>query len=283
MRWRRTRRSRHSHGDGLELTHLLVVEDVQRSKTFYTEALGAEVHREYGGTSVDPSLPGDLASAGHRRRADGGQAGRAFARRPTRERESQNDHPRVPDVPSGRVQAIAIARGVEFLSASRGVRLGDPLLSSRSRRSPHRAQRGAAARPGERAAHEPPEGEGRSRETGAIRSAKGRPRHALGHAVPVPAGTSVARPARFHRRRRKPCRDERREQPDRLLLRTTSRGDYATTRISSERLVSPARTFRTPSSRTDSTPLARAASRSSRTGTPRSIMSPISSSIASTS
>ena len=37
---------------GTELTHLLVVGDVERSKAFYTELLGAELHREYGGTSV---------------------------------------------------------------------------------------------------------------------------------------------------------------------------------------------------------------------------------------
>ena len=37
---------------GSELTHLLVVDDVQRSKAFYSGVLGAEVQREYGGTSV---------------------------------------------------------------------------------------------------------------------------------------------------------------------------------------------------------------------------------------
>jgi catechol 2,3-dioxygenase-like lactoylglutathione lyase family enzyme len=37
---------------GTELTHLLVVGDLERSKTFYTDLLGAELHREYGGTSV---------------------------------------------------------------------------------------------------------------------------------------------------------------------------------------------------------------------------------------
>lgn len=38
--------------DGLELTLLLVVKDVQKSKEFYTTVLEAEVYREYGGTSV---------------------------------------------------------------------------------------------------------------------------------------------------------------------------------------------------------------------------------------
>ena len=36
---------------GMELTHLLVVGDLERSRTFYTDVLGASVYREYGGTS----------------------------------------------------------------------------------------------------------------------------------------------------------------------------------------------------------------------------------------
>ncbi|HEY3239646.1 MAG TPA: VOC family protein [Acidimicrobiia bacterium] len=38
--------------DEMELTHLLVVDDMERSRTFYRDVLGAEVYREYGGTSV---------------------------------------------------------------------------------------------------------------------------------------------------------------------------------------------------------------------------------------
>jgi catechol 2,3-dioxygenase-like lactoylglutathione lyase family enzyme len=37
---------------GSDLTHLLVVDDVERSTAFYTGVLGAELHREYGGTSA---------------------------------------------------------------------------------------------------------------------------------------------------------------------------------------------------------------------------------------
>ena len=37
--------------DGVELTHLLVVSDVNRSRDFYRDVLGAELYREYGGTS----------------------------------------------------------------------------------------------------------------------------------------------------------------------------------------------------------------------------------------
>src|SRR5437773_6710372 len=35
----------------MELTHLLVVSELQRSVAFYRDVLGASVYREYGGTS----------------------------------------------------------------------------------------------------------------------------------------------------------------------------------------------------------------------------------------
>ena len=35
----------------VELTHLLVISDLERSRTFYRDVLGASVFREYGGTS----------------------------------------------------------------------------------------------------------------------------------------------------------------------------------------------------------------------------------------
>lgn len=38
--------------DGVELTILLVVSDVERSRRFYVDILGAEPFREYGGTSL---------------------------------------------------------------------------------------------------------------------------------------------------------------------------------------------------------------------------------------
>jgi catechol 2,3-dioxygenase-like lactoylglutathione lyase family enzyme len=37
---------------GMELTHLLVVSDVDRARDFYGDVLGAELYREYGGTSA---------------------------------------------------------------------------------------------------------------------------------------------------------------------------------------------------------------------------------------
>jgi len=38
--------------DALELTHILVVGDLERARSFYRDVLGAEVFREYGGTSI---------------------------------------------------------------------------------------------------------------------------------------------------------------------------------------------------------------------------------------
>lgn len=35
----------------VELTHLLVVSDLNRARDFYRDVLGADIHREYGGTS----------------------------------------------------------------------------------------------------------------------------------------------------------------------------------------------------------------------------------------
>lgn len=37
--------------EGMELTHILVVEDLEKSKSFYRDILGCEIYREYGGTS----------------------------------------------------------------------------------------------------------------------------------------------------------------------------------------------------------------------------------------
>jgi catechol 2,3-dioxygenase-like lactoylglutathione lyase family enzyme len=38
--------------EGVEVSQLLVVRDIQRSMTFYGDVLGAEFYREYGGTSA---------------------------------------------------------------------------------------------------------------------------------------------------------------------------------------------------------------------------------------
>jgi lactoylglutathione lyase len=36
----------------MELTHILVVSDLERARAFYRDVLGAEVYREYGGSSI---------------------------------------------------------------------------------------------------------------------------------------------------------------------------------------------------------------------------------------
>jgi len=38
--------------DGVELTQLLVISDLKASMRFYSDVLGAELYREYGGTSA---------------------------------------------------------------------------------------------------------------------------------------------------------------------------------------------------------------------------------------
>ena len=37
--------------DGVALTHILVVKEMDRSRSFYRDVLGATIYREYGGTS----------------------------------------------------------------------------------------------------------------------------------------------------------------------------------------------------------------------------------------
>lgn len=38
--------------EGMELTHILVVSDIEASMTWYEDVLGADFHRSYGGTSA---------------------------------------------------------------------------------------------------------------------------------------------------------------------------------------------------------------------------------------
>ncbi|MGH2554369.1 MAG: VOC family protein [Actinomycetota bacterium] len=38
--------------EGMELTHVLVTGDMERARRFYLDVLGAELYREYGGTSL---------------------------------------------------------------------------------------------------------------------------------------------------------------------------------------------------------------------------------------
>jgi catechol 2,3-dioxygenase-like lactoylglutathione lyase family enzyme len=38
--------------EGMELTHILVVSDIERARAFYLDVLGADLWREYGGSSL---------------------------------------------------------------------------------------------------------------------------------------------------------------------------------------------------------------------------------------
>jgi catechol 2,3-dioxygenase-like lactoylglutathione lyase family enzyme len=38
--------------EGMALTHILVVSDLDRARTFYKDVLGAKLYGEYGGTSI---------------------------------------------------------------------------------------------------------------------------------------------------------------------------------------------------------------------------------------
>lgn len=44
--------------EGMALTHILVCSDFEKSKAFYRDVLGAELFREYGGTSAVFSFQG---------------------------------------------------------------------------------------------------------------------------------------------------------------------------------------------------------------------------------
>ena len=38
--------------EGMALTHILVVSDLDRARSFYRDVLGAKIYGEYGGTSI---------------------------------------------------------------------------------------------------------------------------------------------------------------------------------------------------------------------------------------
>jgi catechol 2,3-dioxygenase-like lactoylglutathione lyase family enzyme len=45
--------------EGMELTHILVAGDLDHARRFYVDVLGAELYREYGGTSLVLRFLGD--------------------------------------------------------------------------------------------------------------------------------------------------------------------------------------------------------------------------------
>lgn len=54
-------------GADVAVTHILVVTDPARSRDFWINVLGAELYREYGGTSVVLRFAWACANSGQRR------------------------------------------------------------------------------------------------------------------------------------------------------------------------------------------------------------------------
>ena len=99
---------------GVELTHLLVVEDITRSRAFYTDVLGATLSREYGGTSAVLEFQGTwlLIVTGGGPTEDKPTV--AFAPPADPDRVSHQLTLRVPDCQSA--YDVLKSRGAEFLT-----------------------------------------------------------------------------------------------------------------------------------------------------------------------
>jgi catechol 2,3-dioxygenase-like lactoylglutathione lyase family enzyme len=100
--------------DDVELTTLLVVTDIERSRWFYRDVLGATVFREYGGTSCVLSFQGNwlLLVTGGEPTKD--KPGVAFAAPPDPNVVSHELTIRVPDCQAA--YEILKSRGAEFLT-----------------------------------------------------------------------------------------------------------------------------------------------------------------------
>lgn len=101
--------------EGVELTLLLVVEDIERARSFYQEVLGADLFREYGGTSAVLRFQGSwilLVTGGG---PTPGKPTVTFAPPADPERVSHQLTLRVPDCRAA--YEILRARGAEFLSS----------------------------------------------------------------------------------------------------------------------------------------------------------------------
>jgi len=100
--------------EGVELTQLLVVGDLDRSRKFYQDVLGAELYREYGGTSVVLQFQGNwiLLVTGGGPTED--KPGVTFAPPTNHNTISQQMTFRVPDCRSA--YEILKSRGAEFLT-----------------------------------------------------------------------------------------------------------------------------------------------------------------------
>jgi lactoylglutathione lyase len=99
---------------GMELTHILVVGDFDRSRNFYRDVLGATIYREYGGTSCVLQFQGSwlLLVTGGAPTAD--KPDTTFEPPPTPNRVSHAMTIRVPDCRAA--YEILTARGATFLT-----------------------------------------------------------------------------------------------------------------------------------------------------------------------
>ena len=101
-------------GDGVEMTTLLVVSDIERSRWFYRDVLGATVFREYGGTSCVLDFQGNwlLLVTGGGPTKDKPDV--TFAPPPVPDMVSHEMTIRVPDCQTA--YEILKSRGAEFLT-----------------------------------------------------------------------------------------------------------------------------------------------------------------------
>ena len=101
--------------EGMELTHILVVADLARSRDWYRDVLGAELVREYGGTSAVFRFQGAwlLLVTGGGPTPDKPDVTFAAPADPARVSHAMTI--RVPDC--RRAYAVLLARGADFLTA----------------------------------------------------------------------------------------------------------------------------------------------------------------------
>ena len=100
--------------EGMELTHILVVTELERSVRFYRDVLGAELVREYGGSSAVFSFAGAwlLLVTGGGPTPDKPDVEFASVDDPTRVSHAMTI--RVPDCQAA--HAVLASRGAEFLT-----------------------------------------------------------------------------------------------------------------------------------------------------------------------
>lgn len=100
--------------DGMELTQILVVTDIERSRAFYVDILGATLFREYGGTSCVLQAFGTwlLLVMGGGATADKPTV--TFEPPPDPDRVSHSMTIRVPDARAA--HATLVGRGAVFLA-----------------------------------------------------------------------------------------------------------------------------------------------------------------------